>query len=315
MIDVYIPKPFRAFGFVTFVEADIAQGLCGESHIIKGVSVHVSRADPKEDESSHSGSHHGGHHAPSHHRSSNSSYHQGPSTGAHHHSSQSSHRGSSHTGDNRRFSSNSSHSHSSPHISSMPHGSNLIGSKPMGHSRSKKYDQHPSHSNTSGDLYDRHNDIRSPNMAPHFNHHPSHHPLGGSNGLAGANGPANSFANNEQMSAMMNMFNPMMAAFIQQLASQSNILPPNAQSAMDAHSNTAAVMAALAHHPSSAPSGVPPPPWTNGTIPGGSSNGGQVGAGDPGYNSRFKSNKNFLKLKKSILSKKRKILTILIKID
>jgi len=44
VIDVYIPKPFRAFGFVTFVEADIAQGLCGESHIIKGCSVHVSRA-------------------------------------------------------------------------------------------------------------------------------------------------------------------------------------------------------------------------------------------------------------------------------
>ena len=36
VIDVYIPKPFRAFGFVTFVEADVAQGLCGESHIIKG---------------------------------------------------------------------------------------------------------------------------------------------------------------------------------------------------------------------------------------------------------------------------------------
>ena len=48
MIDVYIPKPFRAFGFVTFVEADIAQGLCGESHIIKGCSVHVSRAGREE---------------------------------------------------------------------------------------------------------------------------------------------------------------------------------------------------------------------------------------------------------------------------
>jgi RNA recognition motif-containing protein len=50
VIDVYIPKPFRAFGFVTFVEADIAQGLCGESHIIKGCSIHVSKADPKEEE-------------------------------------------------------------------------------------------------------------------------------------------------------------------------------------------------------------------------------------------------------------------------
>jgi RNA recognition motif-containing protein len=52
VIDVYIPKPFRAFGFVTFVEADIAQALCGESHIICGTSVHVSRADPKEDDGS-----------------------------------------------------------------------------------------------------------------------------------------------------------------------------------------------------------------------------------------------------------------------
>ena len=39
VIDVYIPKPFRAFGFVTFVEADIAHELCGESHIIKGKSI------------------------------------------------------------------------------------------------------------------------------------------------------------------------------------------------------------------------------------------------------------------------------------
>jgi TAR DNA-binding protein 43 len=52
VIDVYIPKPFRAFGFVTFVETGVAQSLCGESHIIKGVSVHVSRADPKDDDGS-----------------------------------------------------------------------------------------------------------------------------------------------------------------------------------------------------------------------------------------------------------------------
>jgi RNA recognition motif-containing protein len=58
VIDVYIPKPFRAFGFVTFVEADIAQGLCGESHIIKGCSIHVSKADPKEEEGN--GSSYGG---------------------------------------------------------------------------------------------------------------------------------------------------------------------------------------------------------------------------------------------------------------
>lgn len=45
--DVFIPKPFRAFSFVTFLDPEIAQSLCGEDHIIKGVSVHVSNAAPK----------------------------------------------------------------------------------------------------------------------------------------------------------------------------------------------------------------------------------------------------------------------------
>ncbi len=99
VIDVYIPKPFRAFGFVTFVEADIAQGLCGESHLIKGVSVHVSRADPKEEENSHHGSHHpggnsfhsgggghhGGHHSqpPMHHHHHHHGGHHGGSSNGH----------------------------------------------------------------------------------------------------------------------------------------------------------------------------------------------------------------------------------------
>lgn len=45
--DVFIPKPFRAFAFVTFLDPEIAQSLCGEDHIIKGTSVHVSNAAPK----------------------------------------------------------------------------------------------------------------------------------------------------------------------------------------------------------------------------------------------------------------------------
>jgi len=49
--DVFIPKPFRAFSFVTFLDPEIAQGLCGEDHIIKGVSVHVSNAAPKSEPS------------------------------------------------------------------------------------------------------------------------------------------------------------------------------------------------------------------------------------------------------------------------
>ena len=49
VIDVFIPKPFRAFAFVTFADPDIAQSLCGEDHIVKGASVHVSTAAPKAD--------------------------------------------------------------------------------------------------------------------------------------------------------------------------------------------------------------------------------------------------------------------------
>lgn len=45
--DVYIPKPFRSFAFVTFDSPDIAKNMIGEDHIIKGVSVHVSEASPR----------------------------------------------------------------------------------------------------------------------------------------------------------------------------------------------------------------------------------------------------------------------------
>lgn len=48
--DVFIPKPFRAFSFVTFLDPEVAQSLCGEDHIIKGVSVHVSNAAPKSEQ-------------------------------------------------------------------------------------------------------------------------------------------------------------------------------------------------------------------------------------------------------------------------
>lgn len=45
--DVFIPKPFRAFSFVTFLDPEVAQSLCGEDHIVKGNSVFVSTAAPK----------------------------------------------------------------------------------------------------------------------------------------------------------------------------------------------------------------------------------------------------------------------------
>ncbi|XP_049874519.1 TAR DNA-binding protein 43-like [Pectinophora gossypiella] len=45
--DVFVPKPFRAFSFVTFLDPEVAQSLCGQDHIIKGVSVNISTASPK----------------------------------------------------------------------------------------------------------------------------------------------------------------------------------------------------------------------------------------------------------------------------
>nr|XP_032822977.1 TAR DNA-binding protein 43-like isoform X1 [Petromyzon marinus] len=45
--DVFIPKPFRGFAFVTFTDEQVANSLCGEDLIIKGSSIHISSADPK----------------------------------------------------------------------------------------------------------------------------------------------------------------------------------------------------------------------------------------------------------------------------
>uniref|UniRef100_A0A0B7A069 TAR DNA-binding protein 43 n=1 Tax=Arion vulgaris TaxID=1028688 RepID=A0A0B7A069_9EUPU len=50
VVDVFIPKPFRAFAFVSFADPETAQTLCGEDHIIKGASVHISGAAPKANE-------------------------------------------------------------------------------------------------------------------------------------------------------------------------------------------------------------------------------------------------------------------------
>lgn len=47
VVDVFIPKPFRAFAFVTFADPAVARSLCGEDHIIKGASVYITTAAPK----------------------------------------------------------------------------------------------------------------------------------------------------------------------------------------------------------------------------------------------------------------------------
>ena len=45
--DVYVPKPHRAFAFVSFSESRVAQSLFGKDHLIKGVSCHIGQAKPK----------------------------------------------------------------------------------------------------------------------------------------------------------------------------------------------------------------------------------------------------------------------------
>jgi len=41
VVDVYIPKPFRAFAFVTFASPNVAASLCGQDHIINNASVNI----------------------------------------------------------------------------------------------------------------------------------------------------------------------------------------------------------------------------------------------------------------------------------
>lgn len=45
--DLYVPKPFRAFAFVTFVEANAAKNVCAQDHTINDTKVYVTEAVPK----------------------------------------------------------------------------------------------------------------------------------------------------------------------------------------------------------------------------------------------------------------------------
>ncbi|PAA69925.1 hypothetical protein BOX15_Mlig000993g2, partial [Macrostomum lignano] len=46
--EVYIPKPFRSFAFVTFGDSSVVSQLVGEDFVVNGVSVHVGHANPKQ---------------------------------------------------------------------------------------------------------------------------------------------------------------------------------------------------------------------------------------------------------------------------
>lgn len=45
--DLYVPKPFRAFAFVTFIEANAAKTVCAQEHRINDTKVYVTEAVPK----------------------------------------------------------------------------------------------------------------------------------------------------------------------------------------------------------------------------------------------------------------------------
>lgn len=192
----------------------------------------------------------------------------------------------------------------------------MSSSKSMNSFRKLKYEHHMHPGNGSESMYDsRHRDVRSPNMAPHPPppHHHHHHHVAG-NGVSNMPGMAtlNTMSSgnhpqqqqhhhpqsHEQMSAMMNMFNPMMAAFIQQLAN--GMQPTSApQSGVEVAHNGSAVSGANHHHAA--------PPWNqneyvrnNGVNSAGSSAAlaGAINQAIPSYtnssqHSRFKGGEKF----------------------
>lgn len=48
LTDVFIPKPFRNFAFVTFGTSDMAQSIFKHKHVIKGAPVQISEAIPRD---------------------------------------------------------------------------------------------------------------------------------------------------------------------------------------------------------------------------------------------------------------------------
>ncbi|CAH8666448.1 unnamed protein product [Heterobilharzia americana] len=47
VIDVFIPKPFRSFAFVSFEDPEVAADLLGKDQVIEGISVSIGSAVPK----------------------------------------------------------------------------------------------------------------------------------------------------------------------------------------------------------------------------------------------------------------------------
>jgi hypothetical protein len=179
------------------------------NHFFSEVSVHVSKADPKEEDSPYGSYHHqvgynsGGnfHHSQSYHPSRNESHRGRGGDGFSSRNGGYSHHGSDYSG--LSYSQSHHGGLSNSNGSSYSRGSRVGAGGPP-RNKMNKYDHH-----SSNDLYDPMT-RRSPNMPP------GHH---------GSNGNSSSGQSYDQMNAMMSMFNPMMAAFIQQLAQQTNSQP------------------------------------------------------------------------------------------
>lgn len=46
--DVYIPKPFRGFAFLTFLTAEEAEAAMRDDHMLKGCAINVTEAEPRD---------------------------------------------------------------------------------------------------------------------------------------------------------------------------------------------------------------------------------------------------------------------------
>lgn len=45
--DVYIPKPYRGFGFITFMDGEDGQKMMGFHHSLRGCSLNITVAEPR----------------------------------------------------------------------------------------------------------------------------------------------------------------------------------------------------------------------------------------------------------------------------
>lgn len=47
LTDIYIPKPFRGFGFITFASSESVKRVMGSNHTVNGAQVYITFAEPK----------------------------------------------------------------------------------------------------------------------------------------------------------------------------------------------------------------------------------------------------------------------------